>query len=132
MIETKLNTTTFTEKDTTSADFTVFFEIQLEKVLRDASEQSNHLEAIAPCLEVGTYNDCKNSIMLNFGKNLFNLLAGYGVSISNIELCPYSVVANKLTGERLNWATLSISLDNTSQIQFWKDEKNENVQNSGN
>lgn len=130
MILEKLNNTTINATDSISADFTVDFENDLKGVVDHAVELSKHVEAIASVVDEGTYNDSKNALLLNFVKELLSLLLSHNVTIDNIELRPYSMLRDKLTGERINWTKLEFSLGNTTHnIQFWKD-KDEDIQDS--
>lgn len=86
------------------------------------------LNEIAPYLECGSYRDCHSDILLNLGKEVFQLLVAMGVRISDIDFVPHYADGGKYSSPSYS-STITIYLKNAQNIvrekELFDEEEND-------
>ena len=126
-IRKKINTTTDVAlADSSSATFTQTFAEEFKSILDRFSTLNANLEALGGYIDVGAYKDVSESLMCEFGKQVYSLLTAYDLKLTNVYLTPNCTLANPKDW----WTSLCLMFDSNTKVAERK--SNESFQDSGN
>ena len=128
-IRKKINTTTDVALvESSSSTFTPAFAEEFKGILDRFSTLNANLEALGGYIDVGAYKDVSESLMCEFGKQVYSFLTAYDLKLTNIYLTPNGC---EFSDPKYWWTSVCLMFDSNTKVAERK-EKNENIQDSGN